>query len=437
MEGGQRGRAMNGRQGAPERRVVITGLGVVAPLGNDAEAFWQGALAGVSAVRRITRFDARPFRSQIAAEIDHLCLDGWIEPKRAKWLDRYSSLALLAGLQAVRDGGLDRVPEPLREHAGVYLGSALGGVACAESEHTAFVTRGPERISPALALSVFGGAASTNLALELGLHGPNLANANSCASGAVALGEAFHLIRAGGADLMLAGGVETPLAPLTFGAFAAIRALSERNDEPQRASRPFDRARDGFVMAEGAALLLLEDFETARHRGARVYAEVLGYGTTNDAYHMTAPRPDGAQARRSIELALADAALPATAVDLVSAHASATPLGDRAEARALGNVFGAHTPLVFATKGLHGHALGATPAMETVLLALALARGWAPPSTNLDEPDADVALRFTGAAAVPVRARYGVKNAFGFGGINVSLVLGAPPDPLEQRAPRA
>src|SRR5581483_8576440 len=188
---------------------------------SDVEAFWQGALAGASAVRRITRFDASGFRSRIAAEIDHVCLDGWVEPKRAKWLDRYSALALLAGLQAIRDGGLE-------------------GKLATVSEHTAFVTRGPARISPSLALSVVGGAASTNLAQELGLHGPNVANANSCASGAVAIGEAFRLIRAGGADLMLAGGVETPLAPLTFGAFAAIRALSERNAEPARASRPFD-----------------------------------------------------------------------------------------------------------------------------------------------------------------------------------------------------
>jgi 3-oxoacyl-[acyl-carrier-protein] synthase II len=417
---------MIGQTGVPARRVVITGMGVVAPIGSGVEEFWRGALAGTSAVRRVTRFDASPFRSQVAAEIDDLCLDGWIEPKRAKWLDRYSSLGMLAGLQAVRDGGLVAVPEALRERAGVYVGSALGGVACAESEHTAFVTRGAERISPSLALSVFGGAASTNLALELGLHGPNEANANSCASGAVAIGEAFRLIRAGGADLMLAGGVETPLAPLTFGAFAAIRALSERNAEPERASRPFDRARDGFVMAEGAALLLLEEAESAGRRGARIYAEVLGYGTTNDAYHMTAPRPDGAQARRSIELALADADVPSTAIGLVSAHASATPLGDRAEARALADVFEPYAPLVFATKGMHGHALGATPAMETVLLALALARGCAPPSTNLEEPDEEAALRFTGATPLPVRSGYGLKTAFGFGGINVSLVLGAP-----------
>jgi 3-oxoacyl-[acyl-carrier-protein] synthase II len=227
---------------------------------------------------------------------------------------------------------------------------------------------------------------------------------------------------------MLACGVETPLAPLTFGAFAAIRALSERNAEPARASRPFDRERDGFVMAEGAALLVLESYELAQRRGARIYAELLGYGTTNDAYHMTAPRPDGAQARRSIALALADARLPPTAIDLVSAHASATPLGDRAEARALRDAFGAYAPLVFATKGMHGHALGATPAIETGLLALALARGCAPPSTNLDQPDADTGLRFTAAFPVPVRARYGLKTAFGFGGMNVSLVLGAPED---------
>jgi 3-oxoacyl-[acyl-carrier-protein] synthase II len=293
-------------------------------------------------------------------------------------------------------------------------------------------------VDPSLALTVFGGAASTNLAMELGLFGPNIANANSCASGAVAIGEAFRLIRAGGADLMLAGGAEAPLAPLTFGAFAVIRALSERNEEPQRASRPFDRERDGFVMAEGAAMLVLEEWEAARARGARVYAELVGYGTTNDAYHMTAPRPDGAQARRCMQLALADAQLAATEVDLVSAHASSTPVGDRVEAQALRALFGRHHPLVFATKGAHGHALGATPAMETALLALALTYGCAPPSTNLVQPDDGVDLTFTGALPRPARARCGLKTAFGFGGINASLVLVAGDDrPGTLRRPAA
>jgi 3-oxoacyl-[acyl-carrier-protein] synthase II len=405
------------------RRVAITGIGVVSSIGTGVVDFWRNALAGGSAVRPITRFDARPFRSRIAAEIDALPADDWVSAKRAKRLDRYSLLGVVAGLQALADAGLSDIPSALREHAGVYVGSALGGVAHAEGQHTAFLDQGPRAVDPALALTVFGGAASTNLAMELGIFGPNLANSNSCASGAVAIGEAFHLIRAGGADLMLAGGAEAPLAPLTFGAFALIRALSERNEEPTQASRPFDRDRDGFVMAEGAAILVLEEWNIARARGATVYAELVGYGLSNDAYQMIAPRPDGAQARRSMELALADAGATAADVDLVSAHASSTRLGDYVEARALQTVFGEHRPLVFATKGMHGHALGATPAIETALLALALRHHQAPPTTNLVQPDEDVHLAFSGATATCVKARYGLKTAFGFGGINASLVL--------------
>jgi 3-oxoacyl-[acyl-carrier-protein] synthase II len=418
------------------RRVVITGVGAITPIGLTACGLWSGLRAQRSRVREISRFDPSLFRSHLAAQVDDFQPLDFLEARRTRRLDRFGQFSVAAARLALEDSELD-LPAEDRERVGAMMGTALGGVGYAEEQCSVFYGGSVKDVDPALALMVFGGASSCNIAIEFGVMGPNSTNAMSCASGTIAIGEAFRQIRDGYADVMLGGGAEAPLFPLCFGAFALIRAMSTRNDDPGTASRPFDRDRDGFVMGEGASVLVLEERGRAIARGARIYAEVAGFGMSNDAYHMTAPRPDGAQARRSIELALADAALPATAVDLVSAHASATPLGDRAEARALGNVFGAHTPLVFATKGLHGHALGATPAMETVLLALALARGWAPPSTNLDEPDADVALRFTGAAAVPVRARYGVKNAFGFGGINVSLVLGAPPDPLEQRAPRA
>lgn len=410
------------------RRVAITGIGVVSPIGSGVADFWCGALAGASAVRTISRFDPSPFRSRVAAEVDELEVGDRLTSKRSRRLDRYSLLGMIAAFQAVEDGALEPLPDALRERTGVYLGSALGGVAHAEMQHTRFLTDGPRAVDPSLALAVFGGAAPTNVAMELGLHGPNLSSANSCASGAIAIGEAFRLIRNGHVDAVLAGGVEAPLAPLTFGSFALIRALSERNDDPPRASRPFDRDRDGFVMAEGAAVLLLEEWEQARARGAGVYAEVVGYGTTNDAYHMTQPRPDGAQARRCMSLALEDAGLAPDDVDLVSAHASSTQLGDRAEACALGDLFGSHRPLAFATKGAHGHALGATPAIETALLALALQRGCAPPTTNLVEPDPDLDLPLTGPAPEPIRARYGLKNAFGFGGINACLVLAAAGD---------
>jgi len=406
------------------RRVAITGIGVVSPIGNSATELWSGALAGRSAVRHITRFDPSPFRSRIAAEIDEIPIVCGASTKRARRLDRFSKLAVAAGLQAWNDAGIRACPGDLRDRIGVSLGSALGGVASAEDEHTDFVHQGVRSVSPSLALSVFGAAGSTNLAMELGLHGPNTTNSNSCASGAVAIGDAMAHIRSGRADIMLAGGVEAPLAPLTFGAFSVIRALSERNDDPEHASRPFDRDRDGFVMAEGAAVLVLEEWDRAAHRGAHVYAELVGYATTNDAYHMTVPRPDGAQARQCMERALVDAHLTVQDVSLVSAHASSTMLGDRAEACALEQLFGDCRPVVFATKGAHGHALGATPAIETAILALALQHQCAPRTVNLGHRDVDCHLSLTDSAT-RVSARYALKNAFGFGGINACLVLAA------------
>jgi 3-oxoacyl-[acyl-carrier-protein] synthase II len=282
-------------------------------------------------------------------------------------------------------------------------------------------------LSPMLALSVFGGASSCNIAIELGLTGPSVANANSCASGTIAIGEAARLIRDGRAGAMLAGGVEAPLAPLTFGAFDIIKVLSGRNDDPATASRPFDRDRDGFVMAEGGAMLVLEEWDRAEQRGAHIYAEVLGYATTNDAHHMTAPRPDGAQAARAMTEALADANLPPEAIDYVNAHASSTVLNDPVECLAIRRALGDHAErvAVSGTKGLHGHALGATGAMETVISALALERGHLPGSANLTnlDPACDLDIIPPGGRDAPIR--HLVKNSFGFGGINACLVLGA------------
>jgi 3-oxoacyl-[acyl-carrier-protein] synthase II len=278
-----------------------------------------------------------------------------------------------------------------------------------------------------LALSVFGGASSCNIAIELGLTGPSVANANSCASGVIAIGEAMRLIRDGRAEAMLAGGVEAPLAPLTFGAFDIIKVLSGRNDDPATASRPFDRDRDGFVMAEGGAMLVLEEWRRAERRGARIYAELLGYATTNDAHHMTAPRPDGAEAARAMTEALADARLPAEAVDYVNAHASSTVLNDTTECLAIRRALGSHAErvAVSGSKGLHGHALGATGAMETAICAIALERGHLPGTANLANRDPACNLDIIPPAGRDAAARYLVKNAFGFGGINASLVLAA------------
>jgi 3-oxoacyl-[acyl-carrier-protein] synthase II len=376
----------------------------------------------------VTRFDPAPFRSRLAAEIDDHDFDAntYLTPRRARRLDRFSQLSVAASLQAIDDARLVRGSAVL-EHAGCYLGSALGGVAFAETQHHTFMQHGVQRVNPSLALAVFGGAGPTNVAIDLGMHGPSLANSNSCASGAIAIGEAFRLVREGRAPLMLAGGVEAPLAPLTFGSFALIKAMSTADSDPARASRPFDARRDGFVMGEGAAMLVLESLEHATARGAQVYAEVRGYAMTNDAHDMLAPLPNGEQAARAIRLAMADAGVEPADIDYVNAHASATPIGDRAEARAIQCALGEHATQVpvSGTKGLYGHPLGASGAIETAISALAIARGHLPGTTNLIRADADNPLNLIGPAGLRQQPHVVVNNAFGFGGINATLVLAA------------
>jgi len=408
-----------------QRRVAVTGLGPITPIGNGVDGLWDGVRRGTSAVRGISRFDAAGFSSRVAAEADFEPLD-FMTPKKAHRLDRFSQIALASALMALADSGL-RASDAASAGMGIYTGSALGGIAFAEEQHAVFVERGIRAVSPMLALSVFGGASSSNIAIELGLTGPSVANANSCASGTIAIGEAARLIRDGRAAAMLAGGVEAPLAPLTFGAFDIIKVLSGRNDDPATASRPFDRDRDGFVMAEGGATLVLEEWERAARRGAHIYAEVLGYATTNDAHHMTAPRPDGAQAARAITDALADANLPVEAVDYVNAHASSTVLNDPVECLAIRRALGRHADrvAVSGTKGLHAHALGATGAIETTICALALDRGHLPGAANLITRDPACDLDIIPPGGRDVAIRYLVKNSFGFGGINACLVMGS------------
>jgi 3-oxoacyl-[acyl-carrier-protein] synthase II len=324
----------------------------------------------------------------VAAQIDDFDPCDHIEPSRARRLDRYSQFALAAAQQAVLDSGLC-LSASESEQTGVYLGSALGGLAFAEEQHTSFVANGLRTVNNILALTVFGSASSCNVAMDMHLHGPNQTNADSCASGAVAIGEAFKLIQAGRATIMLAGGVEAPLAPLIFGSFDLIRAISSNsNDRPEQASRPFDARRDGFVMSEGAAIIVLEDLEHARARGAEIYAEIAGFATTTDAFHMTAPRPDGAQATRAMREALADAFLAPGDIDYISAHASATPLNDKTETAAIKAVFGevAHKIPLSGTKAMHGHALGASGAFEIAISCLAIRHDYLPPTINLQNP---------------------------------------------------
>ena len=407
------------------RRVAITGIGVISPIGTGVEQLWAGVRLGDSAIAPITRFDASPFSSRVAGEV---CFDplAHMTPKRARRLDRFSQFALVSSQMALEDAGLT-AEEASRDGAGIYIGSALGGVAFAEEQHEAYVLNGAGHVNPLLALSVFGGAASSNVTIELGLTGPSLAYGNSCAAGLIALGEAARLIEDGRLDVMLAGGAEAPLAPLTFGAFAMIRVLSTRNDDPETASRPFDVGRDGFVIAEGGCVLVLESAEHAEARGARVYAELAGYGTTSDAHHMTAPHPDGTHAARAMSEAVRAAGLSPADIDYVNAHASSTVLNDSTECRAIRIALGEHADrvAVSGTKGLHGHALGATGALETAICALALQRAHLPGTANLLDKDPACDLDVIPPAGRDTQARHLLCNAFGFGGINASLALSA------------
>ena len=410
------------------RRVVITGIGAVTPIGHGASGLWDGVMANRSAVRTLDRFDPTPFPSRIAAQIDDFDPADHLDARRARRLDRFSAMAVAASRMALEHARL-APPNGNAARAGVWIGSALGGIAFGEEQHAGYVERGVRGVAPTLALAVFGGAGASNVAIDLGLTGPAVGNANSCASGAVAVGQAFGAVRDGLVDVALAGGAEAPLAPLTFGSFALIRVLSQRNDDPLTASRPFDRDRDGFVMAEGAAVLVLEERRAALRRGATPIAEILGFGASNDAYHMTAPRPDGREAARAITLALDDAALEPDAIGYVNAHASSTPLNEVAEARALRTALGpaAGTIPVSGTKGLYGHALGASGAIEAAITALALHHGTLPGTCNLTDPDPSVELSLL-THALPARPEAALTTSFGFGGMNAALVLGRVTD---------
>jgi 3-oxoacyl-[acyl-carrier-protein] synthase II len=406
------------------RRVVVTGIGAITPIGLTRDGLWEGLQRERSAVRSITRFDPTPFRSQNAAQVDDFRSADHLEAKRARRLDRFGQFSVVAARMALADAALD-VGREDRDRVGAIMGTALGGIAFAEAQAGAYIGGGLRAIDPSLAIAVYGGASSCNIAIEFGVCGPNSTNAMSCASGTIAVGDAFRVIRDGYADVMLCGGAEAPLAPLCFGAFAVIRAMSTRNDDPVHASRPFDKDRDGFVMGEGAAVLVLEERSRALARGAPIYAEIVGFGSTNDAHHMTAPRPDGAQAARAVRLALCDADVAPHEIGYINAHGSSTPLNDSTETLALKQVFGEHAYRVpiSGTKGYYGHALGASGAIEAAICALALAREWLPPTVNLNAPDPACDLDYITGRGRSQRVDCLVSNSFGFGGINAALVM--------------
>jgi len=407
-----------------KRRVVITGIGAITPIGLEREGLWQGLKREKSAVTSLTRFDPSEFRSRNAAEVNDFVPGDHLEKKKAKRLDRFAQFSVVGAQMALADAELDLDRED-KDRVGTMMGTALGGIGYAEAQLGVYLQRGLREVDALLALSVFGGASSCNIAIELGVRGPNSTNAMSCASGTIAIGDAFRQIQGGYADVMISGGAEAPLAPLCYGAFALIRAMSTRNDDPGTASRPFDKGRDGFVMGEGAAVVILEELGRANARGAHIYAEVAGFGTTNDAHHMTAPLPDGSQAARSMRLALADAHVEPGEIDYINTHGSSTPLNDSTETLAIKNVFGdrAYAIPVSGTKGYYGHALGASGAIEAAICALAFENEWLPPTVNLSNADDACDLNFLPGTGKQARVEHMLSNSFGFGGINAALVL--------------
>ena len=415
---------LENENGNGRARVAITGIGPITAVGTGVDGLWQGLQRERSPIRRITRFDASPWRSRIAAEVDDFEPASYMDAKLAKRTDRFGHFSIAATRLALEDAKLDTTRvDP--DRVAVQMGSALGGSAKAEAEAGMLYGGDARGIDPRVALTTFVGAASCSIAIEFGFTGPNSTNAMSCASGAIAIGEGLRLLREGAVDVVVAGGIEAPLAPLCFGAFALIRAMSTRNTDPERACRPFDRSRDGFIMGEGACVLVLENYDHAVARGARIYAELAGYGTTNDAFHMAAPRPDGAQAARAMRLALNNARIDTNTIDFISPHGSSTPLNDATETLAIKSVFGerAYHVAISGTKPYHAHALGASGAIEAAIACLAIQRGWLPPTLNLDHCDDGCDLDYVAQRGRSFSPGAVLSNSFGFGGINASLVF--------------
>jgi 3-oxoacyl-[acyl-carrier-protein] synthase II len=413
-----------------QRRAVITGIGPITCIGKGVEGFWNGILAEKSGIARVSTFDTSVFNAHCAGEIRDWNPAEFFPPHRLKRLDRYAQFAVASAKMALDDAGIAYSREDPQHRIGVSFGTALGGVCQAEDQHIRFLKKGARGVSPALAVQVFGGSAHSNIAIEFGFRGVGTTNSNSCASGTVAVGEALRYIRDNFADVMVAGGAEAPLGILTFGAFSIIKTMSRWEGDPAIACRPFDRLRDGFVMGEGAASLIVEELEHAKARGARIYAEVLGYSLNNDAFHMTAPLPSGESCIRTMRDALADAQLAPDQINYINAHASSTQLNDGTETMSIKEVFGeqARKIPVSGTKGYTSHPLGATGAIEAALAALALDRQWIPPTINYQNPDPACDLDVVPNHGREAKLNYVMSNSFGFGGINACVVLGCVHD---------
>jgi len=409
-----------------KRRAVITGLGPITSIGISRENFWRGLRSEKSGIRTVESFDTRDFNAHCAGEIPGWIPEDYFPPHRLKRLDRYAQFAVASAKSALDDAGLPYSQQTPQHRVGVSFGTALGGIANAEHQHGNFLKKGTRGVNQTLALQVFGGSAHSNIAIEFGFRGVGTTNSNSCASGTVAVGEALRYIRDDFADVIVAGGAEAPLSPLTFGAFAIIKTMSQWTGDPALACRPFDLRRDGFVIGEGAASLVIEELEHARKRGAHIYAEVLGYSLNNDAFHMTSPLPTGESCIRAMRNALADAQLAPERIDYINAHASSTQLNDSTETLAIKEVFGTHAGKlpVSGTKAYTGHPLGATGAIEAAICALAIDRGWVPPTLNRENPDPACDLDVIPNHGRDAELNYVLSNSFGFGGINSCVILG-------------
>jgi len=406
------------------KRVVITGIGLVTPLGVGLQENWENILAGKSGVGYITRFDASDFPVRIAAEVKDFDKEAFVDKKDIKRFDEFIVLALVAAELAARDANLnfDNIDH---EEAGAIIGSGIGGFKTIEDQHAVYMEKGFKRVSPFFIPSVIINMGSGAISIRYGLKGPNSSVVTACATGAHAVGDAFKIIQRGDAKIMFAGGAESAITPLAVAGFANMKALSRRNDEPEKASRPFDVDRDGFVMGEGAGILILEELEHALARGAKIYAEVVGYGMTGDAYHITAPDESGDGASRAMKMAIKDAGITPDKIDYINAHGTSTPYNDIIETRAIKNVFGEHAYKLYvsSTKSMTGHLLGAAGSVEAAYCAMAIKDGVVPPTINLENPDPECDLNYVPNKPINAEVRYALSNSFGFGGTNACLVL--------------
>jgi len=408
---------------AGKRRVVVTGLGIISPVGNTVESAWHNVVAGQSGIGRISRFDASGLNSQIAGEVKGFVVDEWMNPKEARRFDTFIHFGVAAGLQALRDSGITVTPDNA-ERIGVMVGSGIGGLPLIEETHDAYLAGGARKIGPFFVPGSIINLVSGQLSIQCGLKGPNLAIVTACTTGLHCIGEASRLIEYGDADVMIAGGTESTISPLGVGGFASMRALSTRNDAPEAASRPWDKDRDGFVLGEGAGVLVLEEYEHAKARGARIYAEIGGFGMSADAAHMTAPDVDGP--RRAMQIALRHAGVATDEVDYVNAHGTSTPLGDVNETNAIKLALGesgARRAVLSSTKSMTGHLLGGAGGIEMVFTALAVHHQVVPPTINLDQAGEGCDLDYCPHEARQMPIRVALKNSFGFGGTNGSLVI--------------